>query len=78
MSEVREQIVRLTTDGDETKAEVVGEIVRCKDCKLWHYDDLFNEGWCVGRMREPDYFCADGKRKDGKQDVGKSDTDDNR
>jgi hypothetical protein len=30
---VIEQIVRLTVDGDSTKAEVVGELVRCKDCK---------------------------------------------
>lgn len=33
MASIVEQIVRLTVDGDSTKAEVVGELVRCKDCR---------------------------------------------
>ena len=44
------------------------EIVRCKDCE--YHDDVTDEcadigspcyrnGWC-----EPDWFCADGKRRD--------------
>lgn len=28
-----EQIVRITTDGDETRAEVVGTLTRCAECK---------------------------------------------
>lgn len=35
---VKEQIVRLVTNGDETKAEVIGEVVRCRDCKHFEYD----------------------------------------
>lgn len=35
MPKVIEQIVRLTIDGDETKSEIVGELIRCKDCK-WY------------------------------------------
>ena len=37
MPKVIEQIVRLTIDGDETKFEIVGELIRCKDC-AWHDD----------------------------------------
>lgn len=33
MAKVIEQIVRIVTDGEETRAEVVGEMVRCNDCK---------------------------------------------
>lgn len=40
MAEIREQIVRLTTDGNETKAEVVGEIVRCKGCRWFDMSDI--------------------------------------
>ena len=42
--------------------KVVGELVRCKDCK--HYKD----GKCFYTMRrhglKDDWFCADGERKD--------------
>lgn len=47
-------------------ADVV-EVVRCRDCK--HYNAGFEcliEGY--GIERPADYFCADGKRKDGGQD----------
>lgn len=43
------------------------EIVRCKDCK--HYNAGFEcliEGY--GIEREPNWFCGDGKRKDGDAD----------
>lgn len=33
MAKIIEQIVRLTIEGDETRAEVVGELILCKDCK---------------------------------------------
>lgn len=46
-----------------------GELVRCKDCIHWdkghteECDNLgsicFHNGWC-----EPDWFCADGERRD--------------
>ena len=42
------------------------EVVRCRDCK--HYNAGFEcliEGY--GIERPADYFCADGKRKDGGQ-----------
>ena len=40
-------------------ADVV-EVVRCRDC-------VFGNMPCA-MARYPDYFCADGKRKDGGQD----------
>lgn len=45
------------------------EIVRCQDCKNWvgnGTDPSKLPYWlpCKGLMREPDYFCADGKRRD--------------
>ena len=49
-------------------ADVV-EVVRCRECK--HYNAGFEcliEGY--GIERPADYFCADGKRKDGGQDDG--------
>lgn len=63
MSKVIEQIVRLTTDGDETRAEVIGELTRCKNCKLF------------GKMCEtdPEAYCSMAQRKDGEQDDGKRD-----
>ena len=45
MPKTVEQIVRITTDGEETRAEVIGEIVRCKYCK--HKDA--ETGFCEGR-----------------------------
>ena len=47
-------------------ADVV-KVVRCRDCK--HYNAGFEclvEGY--GIERPADWFCADGKRKDGGQD----------
>ena len=73
-----EQIVRLTVDGNETRAEVIGEIVRCRDCK--HRDEYECNHIMLGGTKcgvTDDWFCADGERKET-EDVGKSDTDDNR
>ena len=46
------------------------EIVRCKDCK--HGDDTIINGkylfkTCGGVNHEPDWFCADGRRKDSNE-----------
>lgn len=62
---VIEQIVRLTVNGDETRAEVVGELIRCRDCKCgraiggeppWTIE-------CGGFYHDPDWYCGDGERK---------------
>lgn len=46
-------------------------VVRCKDCKNWvgngaDIDELPHWFPCKGEMRQPDWFCADGKRKEGR------------
>ena len=63
-----EQIVRLTMNGNETRAEVMGEIVRCKDCK-W-----FNDFGCAIRIVDDsdkpkdNDFCSFGERKETEDD----------
>ena len=51
------------------------EIVRCKDCKYYRakpgycaYDRIWqeNKGHIWGMYCKPDWFCADGKRKEGR------------
>lgn len=40
-------------------------VVRCKECKYWEYDCIFPNGYCRLRKQDnPDWFCADGKRKE--------------
>jgi len=58
---------------DETEIELLRHIanneyekvVHCKDCKFW-LDDGFGKMCCarVGHTRKPDFYCANGKRKD--------------
>ena len=64
----REYIIRETTYPDATKQEVIGELVRCKDCKLYQSDadKLCGYFECMGF--EPDDYCSQGERKDGDGD----------
>lgn len=40
-------------------------VVRCKDCKHWERDVIFNDGWCRGKRHgNPEWFCADGERSE--------------
>ena len=65
---ITEQIVRVETDGNETKAEVVGEIVRCRECRYYLNS---NEKCILVDMRlafyemyyrwDEDSFCCWGK-----------------
>lgn len=69
---IKEQIVRLTITDNETKAEVVGEVVRCKDCIYGEQDEIGrwfcrNFGCQVGDDNG-NGFCACGERKDGESD----------
>lgn len=56
-----------------TRQEIVGELVRCKDCKHRiehkHYGDLGESAYtCEGNMVGwilPDDFCSHAKRKNG-------------
>lgn len=79
---ITEQIVCIETDGTETKAEVVGELIRCRNCK---YFDMSDIGGTIPPIvyrctrnpisrtyRESDDFCSYGERKDGDgDDMGK-------
>ena len=47
-----------------------GELVRCRDCKNWVGNGVDISEFlywlpCKSEMRGPDYFCADGERRDG-------------
>lgn len=68
---ITEQIVRIETDGDETRAEVVGEIVRCKDCKYYLYSseicgiiDTRLHFYETHKRWYDDSFCSWGERKE--------------
>ena len=40
-------------------------VVRCKDCKHGDIDPSGKVSYCLlGGLRNPNYFCADGERKD--------------
>ena len=69
MANIVEQIVRIVTDGEETRAEVVGEIVRCFECR-YHYKDGDNvvTSHCLlnhNHVQPSDWYCADGEREEG-------------
>lgn len=58
MAKVIEQIVRIVTDGEETRAEVIGTLTRCKDCKLF------------GTMCEtdPEAYCSEARTREETED----------
>ena len=51
---------------DSFDAHNAPELIRCKDCKYWSEDFYRNclkrSGWF---RTTPDWFCADGRRKEG-------------
>ena len=65
--------VNLTLDAAALLKEQA-EIVRCKDCKYWLPMNRFDPDYHPGRgecelncwVRDFDWFCADGKRKEGR------------
>lgn len=71
-----EFIVRETGYPGAVKQEVVGELVRCKDCK-WFYGEWFNGGnWCVRYLKAfaPNDFCSyAGNREEGEQPTVQTD-----
>lgn len=40
------------------------QVVRCKDCKHMQEDKLFGDLRCRGRAVKPNWYCADGDRRD--------------
>jgi len=61
-----EQTVTLSIDTLENALSEQPQIVRCKDCKYFmKIDDAV--GRCCGTtLHTVDWFCADGKRKEGR------------
>ena len=65
---IREYIVKISDEiMEEEIADKPPELIRCKDCK--HYDSETQS--CLDGLDgifQPDWFCADGIRKDGDGD----------
>lgn len=53
---------------DVVEASSVVEIVHCKECKFGEWNAVECAYWCQGRFHRPDWYCADGKPKNGGQD----------
>ena len=41
-------------------------VVRCRECKHYQTDVLFNHNYCCGRIRKPDDYCSYGERRETK------------
>lgn len=70
-----EYIVREIDCGLATKQEIVEELVRCKDCKFYKTNFMWNGRECkvcgiepYGSIRELDDFCSRGERKNNETD----------
>ena len=64
-----EYIVRETGYPGTLKQEIVGELVRCKDCK-WRTGLEMDDSWhpCDEVAVNDNWYCADGERKDNETD----------
>ena len=65
-----EYIVRETGYPGAIKQEIVGELVRCKDCR-WHEREQPGMVYCpciVGNWVEDDWFCAGAERREDDTD----------
>lgn len=54
---------------EKVNSEIKGELVRCEYCRHYGYNDMTNvDGFCYCLKRHeypnPDWFCADGKRRE--------------
>lgn len=60
----REQETTIPVKGK--RLVLYAELVRCPDCKHCDYCDM-NYGWIEcdkGESHDPNYYCADGKRRE--------------
>lgn len=63
-----EYIIRESGYPGTLSHEVVGELIRCKDCKHWHdapTSDGYNSCEKDALIRHKDFFCAAAERKEG-------------
>lgn len=72
MKHLKEYVMQMLQFDNKTYGyEQRQELVRCKDC-LYHKDDEVrgnHPSWlpCMEIQTRNDFFCADGKRKEGQQ-----------
>ena len=62
-----EYIVRETGYPGTITQEIVGELVRCKDCRWWEREQP-GMVYCpntVGNWVEDDWYCKGGERREG-------------
>ena len=65
-----EYIVRETGFPGQLKQEVVGEIVRCKDCKHWEkeFRECYSPNWDTGKddlfVTPSGFYCGWGERRE--------------
>lgn len=65
---MKEYIMRYENEVLQLLPDKIQPLVRCKDCEHGEQSVLPNRHlWCRIHefYREPDWFCADGERKDG-------------
>jgi hypothetical protein len=77
-----EYIVRESGYPGTIKKEIVGELVRCSDCKWWDNEECRPLGYCHAAKHcyysrhweiqiywttEPDFFCKDGERREDEE-----------
>lgn len=69
---MKEYIIKVDDPGERAwdggpKTFETQELVRCKDCMHYDRDENSNLGTCLenGVCSTPDWFCADGERKEG-------------
>ena len=63
---MREYIIRETGYPGTLTTETVGELVRCRDCREYQQDTIFDRNGCRRFPTLPitkDFFCPYGERK---------------
>lgn len=74
-----EYIIKETGYPGAIKKEIVRELVRCKDCQWWErdYQPRYHpdERPCnmVGMGTSPEWFCADGERREDERSKKRED-----
>lgn len=67
-------VVTVESDRKSLEVRITGsrELVMCKNCKWWDKDQTTDgaKGFCpnTGCCEQPDFYCADGERRDDDAD----------
>lgn len=54
------------SDPANIEGRIVGELVRCRDCKFWYKDECSHLCAITGDLRPEKWFCADAERRTDK------------